>query len=245
MNNILPVKVGDAFHKAFLQNGFYRHNMSFSPLHSHNYSEIHMIASGSVKFFIKDREYIMDSGSILIIPQKTYHQVSSSEPDVLHCAFQLEYEKASFHVQKITPQILSDLMTEINSAFKNNDYSRVSPYLSLVCSKLLVNKECAIPNTDYGFLIYEFFSNHYNEDIRVSDLAKELSLSEKQTQRLVKKYIGKTFWQAVTDKRMAMADNIMKNSLLSKTNISQNVGYRSYGGFWKAYKKYKEEENCF
>ena len=163
MNNILSIKVADKTKRVFLQNGFYRHKTYLSPLHSHNYSEIHLVARGSVKFFIENKEYVMDAGTILIIPPTVFHWVMAEDEDASRIAFQLEHTVSDFCNKKIPQQILLELEKEILIALETDNYSRVSPYLSLVCCRLLDGEtETPTPISDYAFLIYEFFSQRYN-----------------------------------------------------------------------------------
>lgn len=242
MNNILSIKVGEDYKKVFLQNGFYQHNAKLSPLHSHNYSEIHLVIRGTVRFFVGNKSYDIDAGNIIIIPPKVFHWVMADNEDSSRAAFQFEHPVTEFFYTKISQQILLELEKEIEYALKTNNYATVSPYLSIVCAKLTEDAtETAIPISDYAFLIHEFFSNRYNQDVKLSDLAEELKLSEKQTQRLVKKHTGETFGNVLTKKRMALAQTLMETSDFSKNDICERVGYQSYGGFSKAYKKHIEE----
>ena len=167
----------------------------------------------------------------------------AASEDAVHLAFQIEHKAPEFVQKHISPSILSALSEEIDAALATGNYLTVSPYLSLICCKLINGEtEAATPITDYAFLIYEFISNRYNENIRISDLAKELNLSEKQAQRLVKKHTGKTFGHLLTEKRMAMADALFDGSEFLKSDVCERVGYQSYGGFRKAYKKHIEEK---
>lgn len=242
MNNILSIKVANDIKKVFLQNGFYQHNMCLSPLHSHNYSEIHLVVRGKVKFFVENKEYIMDSGSIMIIPPTVFHWAMAEDENATRIAFQLEYTAPEFCHKKISQQVLIELEKEIQLAQKTGNYSGVSSYLSLVCCKLVDDEiETPTPISDYAFLIYEFFSQKYNQDVKLSDLANELKLSEKQTQRLVKKYTGDTFGSVLTKKRMALAHTLFETSDFSKSDVCERTGYHSYGGFSKAYKKHTTE----
>lgn len=239
MNNILSIKVGSSNKKVYLQNGFYDREFRFSPLHSHNYSEIHVVASGRVKFSISGKEETAEAGSIIMIPPKIFHWVMTASDDVRHIAFQIEHTSTAVKLKKLSVVLLSELLDEIAAAYKNNDYTAVSAYLSLICCKLIdTEKERPTPISDYDFLIYEFFSNRYNEDVKLGDLAKELHLSEKQTQRLVKKYTGKTFGSNLTERRIAMAEALFESYDFLKSDVCERVGYHSYGGFFKAYKKY-------
>lgn len=242
MNNIITVKVGESRKKAYLQNGFYNQSLVFSPLHSHNYPEIHVVLSGSECILAGGKEYDLKAGDMLMIPPKMFHWIMSASEDVGRIAFQIEHFSEKTALKRFPPQALSELPAEIGLARKNNDYRVVSAYLSLICAKFMDSeKETTTPISDYAFLIYEFFSNRYNEEVGLCDLARELHLSEKQTQRLVKKHMGKTFGNIITERRMAMAKELFENSDFSKREVCEKVGYQSYGGFRKAYKKYESE----
>ena len=165
----------------------------------------------------------------------------SENNDSVRIAFQFEHTTSNFQLKHLPPETLSALIDEIDVAKATQNYKDVVPYISLICCKLTEDEvEKATPITDYAFLIYEFFSSRYNEDVMLSDLAKELRLSERQAQRLIKKHTGKTFGQMMTEKRLSMAKTLLNNSNFSKSEISEKVGFRSYGGFWKAFKKYNK-----
>ena len=92
--------------------------------------------------------------------------------------------------------------------------------------------------TDYGFLIHEFFSIHYNEDIHLRDIANYLHLAERQSERLIIDYTGHSFRDELVATRMNMAKILFSTTDMSLSEISQYVGYKSYNGFWKAAKKF-------
>ena len=80
---------------------------------------------------------------------------------------------------------------------------------------------------------------HY-ADATLSDLAKALCLSEKQTERVVLKHTGKNFRRNITKKRIEVAKALLEKNELSKKEIAEYVGYNSYGGFFKALKSEKD-----
>jgi transcriptional regulator GlxA family with amidase domain len=57
---------------------------------------------------------------------------------------------------------------------------------------------------------------------------------------VLRKYTGQTFGENLLRQRMTVAENLMETTGLSLRAISEYVGYESYGGFWKAYKRFKE-----
>ena len=99
------------------------------------------------------------------------------------------------------------------------------------------NKISAEKIVDYSFIIEEYLKINYARDIKLSDLASELNLSEKHTERLIKKYTGNTFKQELASIRIKTAQMLLASTDMTMTEISEYVGYNSYSGFYKAYKK--------
>ena len=238
MNDVLTVSIGNNAKKVFMKSGFKDATWRFSPLHSHHYGEMHIICDGELSFFIKDKEYVFSGGNIVILPPRVFHSVRVISDESLHFAFQLDLDLDEFKTVKISNHIIKDFFNELKISATTEIFATVSSYIALFCSKALGKTMLNIEKLDDpGYTICEFFSNHYNEDIKVSDLAKVLSFSEKQTERLVLKYTGKTFKQELVSHRMEMARYLEKHTTMTMTEIAEYVGYKSYNGFWKAYKK--------
>ena len=72
---------------------------------------------------------------------------------------------------------------------------------------------------------------------KLCDLAEIPHLSERQTERLVIKHMGKSFKEALLDIRTEMAKKLMETTDMPMSEIAKSVGYKSYAGFWKAMKK--------
>ena len=138
-------------------------------------------------------------------------------------------------------EILREFFNGINHSRDSGDYSRVIPYMSFFCSYFFKGDEAIVASnvTDYAFLINEFFSLKCIYDIKLSDLAETLCVSEKQAHRLVIKHTGKNFSEELTSRRMIAADHLIKTGRLSLSEVAETVGYQTYSGFWKAYKKFK------
>ena len=98
------------------------------------------------------------------------------------------------------------------------------------------------PVTDCEFLIREFFSTYYNENVSLSDLAAILHLSERQTERRVFAYTGNSFRKELVETRMNAAKHLMETTDMPLTAIAKHVGYSSYTGFWKARQRYQSEK---
>lgn len=239
MFNELTIKIGTQNHTVFFKGSFYQPEISTPHLHKHNYGEIHIITGGKATYIINDRTYNLKDGSMLVIPRDTFHCCTKREDCTMLPAFQVTYPVAKPQVYDVNKNICAEFLREIEACKKNEDYSKISSYISLFCSNMSGEEKLqAQPITDYAFLIYEFFSTNYSGDVKLADLADILHLSERQTERLVIEHTGKTFKEELTSMRMEMAQKLI-NAGMPLTEIAQYVGYKSYAGFYKAIKKCK------
>lgn len=156
----------------------------------------------------------------------------------MHTAFQLNCEQHDVATVLIGDEILAQLQTAIAACRTSANYTVVASYLALIAGRLLPEEQLtARPVTDPGFLIHEFLAGHYQEPLRLSDLAAYLHLSERQSERLVIEATGRTFREELTAIRMAVAEQLLASGQMMKKDVARYVGYQSYTGFWKAVQK--------
>ncbi len=86
-------------------------------------------------------------------------------------------------------------------------------------------------------IIEEYITNFYMEQGGISELAKILYLSPRQTQNVVKSLMGEDFKTLIVRQRINTARALMKTSDLTLDEISREIGYNSYSGFYMAYVK--------
>ncbi len=239
MNNKLNIKIGSKYHNIFLQNGFYSHTIQKMPIHKHSYAEIHIVTNGIINFKVGDTIHSTTNGNLFFVPANTYHCAITENPNARRIAFQIDCDEHRFFKKQVQCQTVMDFLNEIEKCKTTKDYTVVSAYISLFFSQLYPEGLQVHPVNDYPFLFREFFSRRYNEDLQLSDLAQELHLSERQTERLLIKYTGHTFRQELSTVRIDMARHLLSVSDMRLTEIALLVGYRSYSGFWKAMKKHK------
>lgn len=225
-------------HRAFLQIGFYVPRAYSKNLHKHNHTEIHIVTEGCSHFRVDGKERTVKGGTLVVFPKGSVHRCSSVEPTALHVSFQTDCEAETFQTHPIRAELIRDFFREISEARESGDHTRVASYISLFCGYYSHDSFPARPIADHGFLIREFFSIHYGEDVHLTDLAAELCTSERHAERLVIKHTGHSFREELTATRMSMARQLMDDTEMPLTEIAQYVGYRSYSGFWKALKKH-------
>lgn len=85
--------------------------------------------------------------------------------------------------------------------------------------------------------IEEYFLYEYRTAC-LEELAKRLTISPRQTQRLIKKLYGSSFSEKKTQARMSAAQLLLSDGSLSLTDISEKLGYSSQEYFTAAFKKY-------
>ena len=201
--------VGDRNVTVFLQDGFFNSVESKVSHHSHSNTELHLMVRGRTEYMVSGTHLQLSRGQLAVIPGGL--RVPENEAEGLWDAIG-EYKRTGNAV-------------------------RMGLYIALICSHLQV--ECAPPKPveDRGFLISEFFCNHYAEDIALSDLARVLKVSGRQASRLVQKYTGHSFQEELVSHRIHSARRLMRETDMSMEQIAAAVGYQTYSGFWKVMKQ--------
>lgn len=252
INNEILVNIDTTPTKVFLQNGFYKRDSGyknepnqtsayFMP-HMHNYSEIHLFLGDDCKILINEKEFAVSSGTMLSIPKNTYHIIRIPQ-GTEHSAFQIDLPINEIKTFELPTGLIEKFFKEIDSIDSTNDHSKIASYISFFASFFIKNKATpASKSKDYGFIIDSFLGLNYNKPIHLADLAEELHISVKQAERLVVLHTGCTFNTALTNNRIRAAEFLMKTTSFSISEIANIVGYESHSGFWKAYKRYREQK---
>ena len=230
----LLLKIDSRVCRAFLQGGFHA-TKSTSRLHKHSYAEIHVFSGGgSVRVEGEDIE--LTAQDAIAIPAGRYHRLTPLE-NTQRISFQIDAPCSEIRHTGLPRGVLEALFSATNEAEADGDLAMLSACMGLVATAVLGTRYEGSTLCDYPLLIREFFSRRYSEDVHLSDLAGELHLSERQTERLVEKHTGRSFRDELTATRMAVADQLIAEGELSLSEIAAYVGYHSYAGFYKAIKR--------
>ncbi|MBQ8684540.1 MAG: helix-turn-helix domain-containing protein [Clostridia bacterium] len=214
-----------------------------SPLHKHEMAEVHLLICGTKTMRVGDTTFLLRAGDLLAIPPHTYHELLETCSDqLLQVVFSVDLPLEQTTRLHVPPSLVKLFQDEIQTALKSRDFHKLSHYFSLLCCDLFPHPLAAEKESDYAYLIRHFFDNHYYKDVYLSDLAQLLHVSEKQAERLVVKYTGNKFRQELTRHRMLIAGHLMEQKQVPLSEIAHYVGYRSYSGFWKAWKKFHQEQ---
>ena len=230
----LILSVGSDSMRAFLQDGF-RSATTTPRLHKHNYAEIHIV-TGEMTVELSGSSHRLSPSEAIIIPAGSYHRIIPAE-GTRRISFQLDRRCEAIKVARLPLGVVDALFYEVERAISARDFSLTSAYFSLVAASLIGERYAGESTVDYSLFIREFFSRRYAEDVRLCDLADELHLSERQTERLVIRHTGRCFRDELTATRIAVAEELLSEGRLSLGEIATYVGYRSYAGFFKAREK--------
>ena len=203
-----------------------------SPLHKHEYAEVHLVSDGCSDCTIENTVYRLKPGDALLVPPGAYHMVYSDLAKSRHFSFQAELGCKNIVKMHFPEEFIVTLFNKMASG----DHSINT--LSYICAELsgaVFYRREAI--SDYKHAIGDFFDRRHHENVEIEDLAAVLHLSKMQTQRLVKKHTGMTFGENLRTYRLRVAEYLMEKSDMTKEEIARAVGYSSYSGFWKASKK--------
>ncbi len=242
MNYELNICINNEVCRAFLQKGFFDTSASPGILHCHKYSEVHIIIGGKASLWIENGVREFSPGDAFIIPPEIYHCITESEKETGHIAFQIEARIDAFRTTKLSAALIDELLSLLPRLPKEPT-PRLSPLLSLLCADFFSeNIEPIREITDASAIIYEFISQNYDREARLSELAEQLHFSSKQTERLIQRCYSCTFKEAMTDRRMTVAEFFEKNTDMTAQEISEKLGFSSFSGFWKAKKRRLERK---
>lgn len=234
----LILNIGNERVEVFLESGFFCGVNGPSPIHKHRYTEVHLTEKGEIPFYVEDKKYVSYAGCMSVIPAGVAHRFPDIPKDSCHFTFFINYPIKDFKQFKLQKEILAELRSDAKKYFETGRANRLSKYIVFLCKDICESEPDLLPLCDREYIIQNFFENNYHiSTVKLEDLAELLTLSHKQTERLVKQYTGNSFSKELTRVRIEAAKMLLKSDeALTLSEVAQLVGYNSYSGFWKAFK---------
>lgn len=158
------------------------------------------------------------------------------------------------NIEYLTDERISFLLSLLSQCPYEN-YKNESLVCSIVCAVILylidTYEQCSHTEADassrmindrehlYAIHIEDYIATNYKSaDVSLHTLADTLHLSDRQTERLCSKIFGASFSAMLARQRMTVAEALINENKHSLSEISELVGYNSYTGFYKSYKKF-------
>lgn len=152
----------------------------------------------------------------------------------------------------------TDLMLKIELLFSEFKHKKIGSehYQQLLIQEILidcirlnntqkpVNSQATISDTkalltdhQRSLAIDQYFLHQYH-NLSLEDLAQTLSLSSRQTQRLIKNYYQQSFTQKALETKMNVAKFFLLKTAISISELSEKTGYSSTEHFSYTFRKY-------
>lgn len=97
-----------------------------------------------------------------------------------------------------------------------------------------------VENSDLIFKAIYFIRDHYSQNIKLEDAAREVHLSPSYFSRVFKKEVGMTFIKFLNKVRVEESKAYMANRNYSLSEIAQLVGFQDQSYFTRIFKKFEE-----
>lgn len=242
------------------------YNFWSSPVHFHFLHEIHFILDGEATFVLGKEKHLLKKGDMCVIPPNLTHYPIVPDPSIPRVSFFISLKKnGEGKAYDYCSKVLSNPSgAVIRGAKKAEEYlksfiehakdntflgsQKARNYLELffweLCDSIsdyygTADKEYNPREEEYASLrmkIDNFVSRQYMNPVTIDDLSKTIGYSKSQTARIMLKLTGKTFTRFLTCWRMEIARMLILNTEKCLFEIAETVGYRTYGGFFKAFK---------
>ena len=106
-------------------------------------------------------------------------------------------------------------------------------------AKLVVEEREKRANSRYTEQCKEYIRKYYHQKICIPDIAEALGVSESHLSRIFKKETGESIQKYSMHMRIERAENLLKYSEASLTEISEDLCFSSQSHFGKVFKVYK------
>ena len=241
----------------------YENKVDFS-MHEHNAFEFHTIMCGSAELETDCGVVeLEENDSAIILPGMFHRFVNQSNGSVVFSfvfyvdgagrsseAFLERARKQKGPVLFVqNKEIKENLKRIISLIYKDKPFSTdcIKAHFMLIFAEVF---SCFVEGvSDYQkttssreddmrtLIIEEYFNEFYMEKISLKKLSKYLFLSEKQTERIIKKSFGISFREKLSKIRLTNAKKMLEETELELRDIAEACGYSSYNGFYLAFKE--------
>lgn len=188
--------------------------------HSENSYELHFILGGEGTLFTDFGEYKMRQGNFFVTGPGVKHSQVGDKNNPLSDIYiyiqtrnlqkqnsfaKMFLETHFFYHQQFETECASQILSEIKEKKPGWESAAAGLMINLLTriTRLYAPADYSAPEKDENlndmrFLIIENMFL-YNKDFTLKDLSRKLGVCERQTQRLLKKYYGKTFREKIKE----------------------------------------------
>ena len=236
-------------------------------IHYHSSLEIHMIQSGALRLYAQGCEYELPENTCCLIGANVYHYLKPiSDSDRISrfsMRFECKLKKAADSEAKSLYKILSgaqvvvfedpqsisrflEIKKELASPKVGSRYLLESLFTEIIisaaraCSGGGSQDTAGYEGTIDDFrdrIISDYFCDNIKEDLTPEILAGEISVSERHLNRIIKRLFGQPFKDVLIETRMEAAKDLLQNTNILVTKISEEVGYKQPSNFYRIFRE--------
>lgn len=223
---------------------------------------LHFVGGGYGRLEIDGREYRLKRGDVFLISPETEAWYEADQKDpwfyswVGFCGVKakecmdnagLSSKRPVCRIENIDyiKQLIEKILEEFQLSYKCE--LRRNAYLMLIFSELVeayMEKTPGgvhfYPGSVYARHIIDYINQHYNEKIRIADLAAYIGVNRSYLTSSFKKATGYSPQEYLVLLRMDKASSLLKNTNMSVSDVGAAVGYGDQLAFSKIFKKYFE-----
>ncbi len=238
------------------------------PMHSHtkNSYELHLIDYGSGTLETESGVYNISRNTLFITGPSLLHKQIPDKTDPMHelCVYfkisdtkksnnsvskfastDFWIGKSNAEIRRLFKQMVAENVK--SSQWKNDILSSLSIRLISEIARLYspenANNQNDISFTDLNesrsWILDQLFMDDCS-NVTLSDFAKQMGVSQRQAERIIKNYYGSSFKKMRYESKMAMAATLLEGQNITIEECAEKCGYSSTSAFISAFKgKYK------
>lgn len=227
---------------------FYTHNKSGVcrdlPESTIDFSELTILIKGELTYWVNGVSHHMKDGDIIYLPEGSIRARSVISPSNDYFSFNFHDTKClseDNHIKGCLSKELLLLLSYVDSV--NSGMSADSPDTEITnrvldCIQLQILRNVRDSHTSPLIKkIVKYINEHYMEQITLKTIAEVTYFSPSYCENRFKKDMGRSIINYLIDIRIAEAKNLLSESALPLTDVSEKVGFEDYNYFARIFKK--------
>lgn len=137
------VEIDDLRIHISLYGGFFYHENAFSPTHSHNRYEFHLMMEGESTLFTESKEVVLEKAEACVVAPNVIHTCTPSEKKISKATFCFSFEKIGKEGKKNLYERFENIFTNIDEIAKIENAEQYISDLSQIFSTFYSQKKFA------------------------------------------------------------------------------------------------------
>jgi len=215
-------------------------------IHTHFAYEIFFVIS-SLDLVTEDGSRMLER-SVLIVPPGLGHYTVGHSGENVFLLFATEDPRLLSTLRAVSVMPISEEMMFYIQRFQKKcdagDTESASLLLRLVFGEVvsgLLHQAQSLhtepAQSQHISTIERYINRHIREKISLEDISREVYLGNKQISRIIRKEYGMSFTELITEKKLAVAESLLKHSDLKIAEIARQVNFGAENYFYAVFKK--------